>query len=113
MTPRPLRNPQEVTPILKGEPVGAARTRRKNAAKAKRAAIARDEALYRASYRCEFVEPDEMRCTTRTGLHCHHIRRRSQGGTDDAWNLMVACESHHRWIHDNPAESRRRGYLDA
>ena len=110
MTPRPLRNPREVTPILKGEPVGAARTRRKNAAKAKKAAAARDEALYRASYRCEF-EHGDWRCECRTHLHCHHIKRRSQGGSDEASNLLVVCARCHQFIHDHPAESRRRGYL--
>ena len=110
MTPRPLRNPREVTPILKGEPVGAARTRRKNAAKAKRAAIARDEALYRASYRCEFEDSDG-RCMERQDLHCHHIKRRSQGGRDTADNYLVCCSAHHLFIHEYPAWSRSQGYL--
>lgn len=101
---------REVTPIPKGEPVGAARTRRKNAAKARKAAAERDAALYRASFRCEF-DDGLMRCSARQGLHCHHVKRRSQGGTDDASNLICLCSFHHSWIHDNPAESRKRGYI--
>lgn len=108
-SPRPLRNPQEVQPIWKGAPVGKARTAKKRRSKQQAAAIQRDTALYRASYRCEF--DDGLRCSTRTDLHCHHVKRRSQGGTDDAKNLLVVCDLHHLWIHDNPAESRRRGYL--
>lgn len=110
MTPRPLRNPQEVQPIWKGEPVGAARTRRKNAAKAKKAAAERDAALYRAGYRCEF-ETDDWRCPCRVLLHCHHIKRRSQGGTDNASNLLVVCARCHDHIHRFPTESRKRGWL--
>jgi hypothetical protein len=99
-----------VTPRPKGEPVGKKRTQRKNAAKAKKAAIEREAALFRASYRCEF-ERDGWRCPARNGLHCHHVKRRSQGGTDEASNLVCLCHGCHAWIHDNPAESRRLGYL--
>lgn len=101
---------RDVTPILKGEPVGAARTRRKNAAKAKKAAAERDAALYRASYRCEFEDSDG-RCMERRNLHCHHIKRRSQGGSDDASNLLVVCQRCHDHIHRFPTESRKRGWL--
>ena len=110
MTPRSIRNPQEVTPIWKGDLVGKARTRAKRQKKQKQAAIARDEALYRASYRCEFEDSDG-RCTERRNLHCHHIKRRSQGGGDEASNYLVCCSAHHLFIHEYPAWSRREGYL--
>jgi hypothetical protein len=33
--------------------------------------------------------------------HIHHIRYRSQGGTDDAWNQVALCAPHHlRGIHE-------------
>jgi hypothetical protein len=98
-----------VTPRPKGEPVGRRRTAKKNAAKAKKAQIEREAALYRASYRCEF--DDGLRCSERTGLHCHHIKRRSQGGRDEADNYLVCCSSHHQLIHDHPEWSRTKGYL--
>ncbi|MDQ7825458.1 MAG: HNH endonuclease signature motif containing protein [Candidatus Eremiobacteraeota bacterium] len=34
-------------------------------------------------------------CRCRRNLHIHHIIRRSQGGTDDEWNLIVLCEACH------------------
>jgi hypothetical protein len=35
------------------------------------------------------------------GRHDHHIRYRSRGGTDDAWNKVRLCVAHHlRGIHD-------------
>ncbi|MDQ7826645.1 MAG: HNH endonuclease signature motif containing protein, partial [Candidatus Eremiobacteraeota bacterium] len=43
---------------------------------------------------------DRFRCQTpgcrcRRNLHIHHIIKRSQGGTDDPWNLIVLCEACH------------------
>jgi len=32
-------------------------------------------------------------------LVVHHIKRKSQGGTDNHRNLEVLCEKHHRMIH--------------
>jgi hypothetical protein len=45
--------------------------------------------------------------------HAHHKKRRGQGGTDDAANLIGVCFSCHSWIHDHPEESIRRGFLIA
>jgi hypothetical protein len=42
---------------------------------------------------------DRCRCQvpgcSRTAAHAHHIRRRSAGGSDDAWNLVAVCAAHH------------------
>lgn len=64
----------------------------------------------RAHERCEIETPA---CTPgwHRGEHAHHVRMRSQGGSDDPGNLLWVCAAGHRWIHDNPAESYRRGYL--
>src|SRR4051794_11259349 len=32
---------------------------------------------------------------SRPAVHAHHIIPRSQGGTDDEWNLVSLCASHH------------------
>ena len=40
-----------------------------------------------------------------------HIKRRSQGGRDEASNYLVCCSYHHLFIHEYPAWSRREGYL--
>src|SRR3970282_666873 len=38
-------------------------------------------------------------CGSRAHLHAHHIVFRSRGGPDADWNLVTACETHHRMIH--------------
>jgi HNH endonuclease len=39
---------------------------------------------------------------SRAAVHAHHIKPRSQGGTDDPSNLISLCVAHHlRGIHDN------------
>jgi 5-methylcytosine-specific restriction endonuclease McrA len=32
---------------------------------------------------------------SRAAVHAHHIIPRSKGGTDDEWNLVSLCASHH------------------
>ena len=32
---------------------------------------------------------------SRRAVHAHHIIPRSQGGTDDDWNLVSLCAAHH------------------
>ncbi len=49
-------------------------------------------------------------CTNRAE-HPHHRLRRSQGGTDDASNLLAVCSSCHGAIHDNPAWAYFHGYM--
>lgn len=48
---------------------------------------------------------------TGTAEHRHHIRRRSQGGTDDRSNLALLCGRCHAWVHANPREARTLGLL--
>ena len=43
--------------------------------------------------------------------HVHHIRRRSQGGTDDDGNLLALCAWCHDYVHAHPAVSYGRGWL--
>ena len=38
-------------------------------------------------------------CMNMTDLVVHHIKRRSQGGTNDLSNLKVLCKGHHKMIH--------------
>lgn len=46
------------------------------------------------------------------GLHLHHKRRRSQGGTHDNDNLVTLCVFHHIYqVHGNPAWAREWGLL--
>ncbi|MFN2376152.1 MAG: hypothetical protein ABR538_06425 [Candidatus Binatia bacterium] len=49
----------------------------------------------RDAYRCQVPA-----CSRRSVLHAHHVRFRSHGGPDDAWNLTAVCDDHHRhFIH--------------
>jgi hypothetical protein len=45
----------------------------------------------RDRYRC--MAPG---CTSRSGLELHHIKFRSQGGSDDDSNMITLCWTHHR-----------------
>lgn len=49
-------------------------------------------------------------CTGRAEVR-HHIRRRSQGGTDDASNTIDICDADHRWIHEHPSKAYAYGWL--
>src|SRR5690348_1150864 len=45
------------------------------------------------------------------GAECHHRRKRSQGGPDDAWNCVWLChDCNTGWIEDNPTEAIRLGW---
>lgn len=103
----------DVTPYWKQPPAPkkkrwgiqtSARTRRRNEQKLVRLQRARDEAFRRDGWRCRV-------CGSPSQLHAHHVRRRSQGGRDEASNLLTVCAPCHRDIHDNPADSRERGLL--
>lgn len=45
------------------------------------------------------------------GWHVHHVKRRSQGGTNDLWNLVLLCGIAHAYVHDHPAWARSIGLL--
>jgi hypothetical protein len=40
-------------------------------------------------------------CRSARNLDVHHIVPRSQGGTNDLWNLVVLCSGHHMRHHDD------------
>ncbi|MGH3998063.1 MAG: HNH endonuclease [Pseudonocardiaceae bacterium] len=42
---------------------------------------------------------------------CHHVLTRARGGKDEADNLVALCRRCHSWVHANPAEATRRGWL--
>ena len=54
----------------------------------------RSKILKRDHYRC--MVPG---CTRRARLEAHHIVPRSQGGTNEAGNLIALCHEHHRGVH--------------
>ncbi len=78
-----------------------------------RAPGGRAEALERAGYACEARTPGCRFGILGAGqpLHLHHKLRRGQGGTDDLDNLLVVEPGCHDYIHANPEESYRAGWL--
>ena len=50
------------------------------------------QVLNRDGYKCRS-------CFSRNNLHVHHITFRSQGGPDEAWNLLTLCNSCHDGVH--------------
>ncbi|MDQ7822381.1 MAG: HNH endonuclease signature motif containing protein [Candidatus Eremiobacteraeota bacterium] len=61
--------------------------------------------LKRDRFRCQVPG-----CRCRRNLHVHHIIRRSQGGSDDPWNLITLCEAHHLHILHNLRTLTIRGH---
>ena len=52
----------------------------------------------------EIIKLDNFRCRfcgTEYGLHVHHIKYRSEGGSNDPSNLITLCHHHHDTIHSN------------
>ena len=78
----------------------------------------RGQALYRASRR-KVHDRSRGRCEARVAWNCtgvhehtHHIRRRSQGGSDLPANLLACCLHCHEHIHRHPAESVSFGFIE-
>ena len=63
---------------------------------------------HRANHRCEANLPG---CYVWSGLHPHHRKRRSQGGSNSLDNLLLCCEGCHARIHTNVSESYDSGLL--
>lgn len=72
----------------------------------------RDEAEFR-SVRHVVIERDQGRCRRcgRTGHHVHHVRRRKGRDRHDPRWLVLLCFQCHDWVHGNPAEAKREGWL--
>ncbi|MEO1063013.1 MAG: HNH endonuclease signature motif containing protein [Actinomycetota bacterium] len=66
----------------------------------------RDEVFARDGYRCRIQAPG---CTGQAD-DPHHLRKQSQGGADEPWNLVTSCRSCNEWVEQEPAEARRLGW---
>lgn len=55
-----------------------------------------DAVLERAGHQCEFVGPDGIRCSQRTGLQIHHLHYYAAGGSHEIENLRAYCGPHNR-----------------
>jgi 5-methylcytosine-specific restriction endonuclease McrA len=67
----------------------------------------------RARGRCERCHRPDHKVI----CQAHHKRLRSQGGSDEPDNLAYLCstigtrQGCHQWVHDNPAEAARDGWI--
>ena len=50
--------------------------------------------------RCRF-------CGTKFNLHVHHIKYRSEGGTDTMGNLITLCVEHHGTVHSDKGKYQK------
>lgn len=66
------------------------------------------EAQNRANGLCEARWTPNCRVR---GSQAHHVRRRSQGGSDSPSNLLWVCSPCHDAIHEHPQHARDRGFL--
>lgn len=85
------------------------RTRMKPVSEKRKAANER-----RAALRADHLRrnPYCRRCVKRKAVHIHEPWLRSRGGPiDDERNFCGLCEGCHTWVHDNPREAQRRGFL--
>jgi 5-methylcytosine-specific restriction endonuclease McrA len=71
-------------------------------------ARSRHEVVQRCGGLCE--ARTSLACSSRA-QHIHHLRFRSQGGSDAASNLIAVCLVCHDWIHTHPAEAAERGLI--
>ena len=55
------------------------------------------EVRERDNYRCRL-------CGIGDRLEVHHIVYRSQGGPDEAWNLITLCQMHHQAAHQREVQ---------
>jgi len=84
----PVRQAERATskPTKKSDPL----------VRAKQKARARDKG------KCQYIMPDGKICGSGHWVDLHHIKPKSQGGSDTAENLITLCTSHHRMAHDPP-----------
>lgn len=52
-----------------------------------------------------------QRCEMRRSTRAHHIKLRSHGGSDRAFNLLAVCETCHDEIHAAPEDAYREGWM--
>lgn len=52
-----------------------------------------------------------QRCGMRKSTRAHHIKLRSHGGSDRAFNLLAVDEIRHDAIHASPEDSYREGWM--
>ena len=62
----------------------------------------REAVLHRDNYTCQCC------CKKNCRLEVHHIKFKSNGGTDDEENLITLCEDCHKGVHDGTVELNKK-----
>lgn len=68
----------------------------------------RENVERRARWKCEIRANGH--CEDK-GYHVHHVLPRSAGGTHVEENLLLCCDTCHRWVHSHPGRSYEEGWL--
>lgn len=68
----------------------------------------------RSGGRCEACDVEPLDGCSRKAEHPHHRRAKGPAGRADhsLTNLLAVSATHHRWIHEHPADSYRLGLLE-
>ena len=62
-------------------------------------ALVRHQVILRDLRRCRHVDTRGARCENRRWIDVHHVKPRSEGGTNAIENLITLCSAHHRMEH--------------
>jgi hypothetical protein len=67
----------------------------------------KDKVMIRDQGSCQHQLSPSHRCNQRYWIDIHHIKPRSEGGTDTAENLITLCSGHHRMKHESTFYKKR------
>jgi hypothetical protein len=67
----------------------------------------KEKVMVRDQGSCQHQLSPSYRCNQRYWIDIHHIKPRSEGGTDTAENLITLCSGHHRMKHESTSYKKR------
>jgi 5-methylcytosine-specific restriction endonuclease McrA len=95
------------TPFKRTPSVG-----RKPSTRTKIPAKVRAAVEQRAGMRCEIrANSQGKHACEGVGYHCHHVVMRSSGGQHTEENLLLTCDTCHRYVHSKRTLAYERGWI--
>jgi len=88
--------------LEKEDPLEKAERASKKYSKADPLIRGRQKAQVRDHGKCQYRMKDGAICGSKHWTDLHHVRPKSEGGTDASDNLITLCSSHHRMVHAPP-----------